>query len=163
MMRSTTFNGAVQEMDLPDGRPKRLKLVLEERGINTKGMNTKKLPDELSKDDNLQNVKMLLEEKIESRGHICLYFPKFDCELNTIEWCSCHTKKFTRAHTNATTTRLRTIVLKALNTCKTELISKFYCTCWDYIKAYDEGHTCKEVDEAVKLYKSDRRIFSEND
>ena len=30
-----------------------------------------------------------MEEYVESRGHICMYYPKFHCELNPIErvWC----------------------------------------------------------------------------
>lgn len=30
------------------------------------------------------------------------------------------------------------------------------------MKAYDEGHTCKDVDEAVKPNESHRRVFNIN-
>ena len=39
VMRSTVFNGVQQTMVLPDGRPKGLKIVLQERGIDTRGIN----------------------------------------------------------------------------------------------------------------------------
>lgn len=162
VMRDTVFNGEVQTMVLPDGRPKGLKLVLEERGVNTVGMNAEKLRDELGKHDDFRNVKTLLQEKIELRGHLCMYIPKFHCELNAIERCWCHAKKYSRAHANGTITRLRTVIPKALDTCTPDLIAKFFCTVRDYIKAYDEGHTCNGVEEAVKLYKSHRRVFNIN-
>ena len=37
-MRVTSYNGEVQEMCLPDATPKGMKMVLEERGVCTKGM-----------------------------------------------------------------------------------------------------------------------------
>ena len=49
VMHSTVFNGEVQEMVLADGRPKGMKIVLEERGINTNGMNANKMKEELNK------------------------------------------------------------------------------------------------------------------
>ena len=162
VMRNTVFNGVEQQMVLPDGRPKGLKIVLQERGIDVSGMNGQKMREELSKFDDFKNPKTLVEEKVENRGHLSKFFPKFHCELNAIERCWCHAKKHSRAHANGTITRLRTIVPQALDTCKPDLISKFFVTCRDYVQAYAEGHTCKNVDEAVKTYKSHRRVFSVN-
>ena len=39
------------------------------------------------------NSKTLLEELIESRGHICVYYPKYYCELSPIELVWCQAKK----------------------------------------------------------------------
>ena len=50
VMRDTIWNSTVQSMVLPDGTPKGLKLVLEERGVDTKGMVA---------DKNWQNTKTL--------------------------------------------------------------------------------------------------------
>ena len=36
-------------MVLPDGRPKGMKMVLQERGVDTKGMNAQKMRETLSK------------------------------------------------------------------------------------------------------------------
>ena len=93
-------------MILPDGRPKGLKLVLQERGIDVTGMNADKLREELAKIEDFKNPKTLVEEKVKSRGHLCMFFPKFHCELNAIEQCWCHAKKFSRAYANGTITRL---------------------------------------------------------
>ena len=160
IMRNTVFNGVEQTMILPDGRPKGLKLVLQERGIDVTGMNTDKMREELAKFEDFKNPKTLVEEKVESRGHLCMFFPKFHCELNAIERCWCHAKKFYRAYANGTITRLRTIVPQVLHTCKPDLICEFCVGI--YLKAYAEGHTCKNVDKAVKIYKSHRRVFSIN-
>lgn len=124
------FNGVEQTMVLPDGHPKGLRIVLEERGVNTKGMSAEKLTEELSKHDDFRCTKTLLEEKVQARCHLCMYFPKFHCELNAIERCWCHAKKYSRAYANGST-RLRTIVPKALDICTPDLISKFFCTCRD--------------------------------
>ena len=138
VMRNTVYNGIQQTMVLPDGRPKGLKIVLQERGIDIRGMNADKLREELSKFDDFKNAKTLVEEKVESRGHLCMFFPKFHCELNAIERCWCHAKKYSRSYANGTITRLRTIVPQALDTCKPDLTSKFFATCRDFLKAYAE-------------------------
>ncbi len=160
VMRDTVFNGQIQSMVLPDGQPKGMKLVLEERGVNTRGMNAAKMREELNKFDDFQKKITILEQRIESKGHICIFIPKFHCELNAIERCWCHAKKHTRAYANGSITRLRTTVPEGLNSCSKELISKFFVTCRDYLKAYREGHTYRDVDNAVKMYKSHRRVFN---
>ena len=43
IMRDTVFNGKVQQMVLSDGKPKGMKMVLQERGVDTEGMNAEKL------------------------------------------------------------------------------------------------------------------------
>lgn len=123
LMRSTEFNGIQQIMVLHDGRPKGLKMVLKERGIDIRGMNADKMREELSKFDDFKNTKTLVEEKVESREHLCMFFPKFHCELNAIERRWCHAKKYSQSYANGTITRLRTIVSQALDTCKPDLIS----------------------------------------
>ena len=44
-LRNTTWEGKEQEMTLPDGRPKGMRLVLLERGINTTGMKAADMRD----------------------------------------------------------------------------------------------------------------------
>lgn len=149
-------------MTLADGRAKGMKIILEERGINTMGMNAAKMREALSQHEDFKNQSTLVEEKVCSRGHMCIFFPKFHCEMNPIERCWCHTKKYSRAYCNGTVTRLREIVPKALSTCTTEMILKIFMTCRDYEKAYREGCTCKNVDALVREYKSHRRIYHVN-
>ena len=42
MMRDTIFNGRIERVVLPDGPPKGMKIVLQERGVDTSGMNAKR-------------------------------------------------------------------------------------------------------------------------
>ena len=63
--------------------------------------------------EDFKTKKSLLEEKVESRGHLCIFSPKFHCELNATEWVWCHAKKYSRAYANGTIAKLR-IYLKTL-------------------------------------------------
>ena len=75
LLRDTIFDGKVQKMILDDGRAKGMKTVLEERGVETKGMNADKMREALNTFEDFKNNKTLLEEKVESRGHFCVFFP----------------------------------------------------------------------------------------
>ena len=140
-MRSTVWDGAPQEMTLPDGTPKGLRIVLEERGVNTCGMNAKKMREILATHEDFSSQKTILEELVESQSHICLFLPRFHCELNPIERVWCHSKKHNRANVNGSITRLRDILPHAFDSCSPELIKKFFRTCREYEKAYHEGCT----------------------
>jgi hypothetical protein len=92
--------GKPQKMTLPDGRPKGLQRVLEERGFNIKNLRSKCSPvcpiDNqncclarlLSQQDDFKNQESRLETFIRNRGHECIFLPKFHCELNPIEMAS---------------------------------------------------------------------------
>jgi len=91
------FRGRLQKMKTEDGQAKGLQQTLEERGFKVQGMRLKCSPvcpfenDDccmarlLSKQDDFRFQESLLEQKIKSRGHICVFLPKFHCELNPIE------------------------------------------------------------------------------
>ena len=138
IMKDTVFNGQVHQMVLSDGRPKGMKMVLQERGVDTKGMNA---------------------EIVRETFYSLYFFPKFHCELNVSKRNWCHTKKYSRKYSNGTITRLQKIVPEALDTCTPELNKKFFRKTRDYLRAY-QGHTCWSVDKAVKQYKSHRWVFS---
>ena len=128
-MRDTTWQGRVQQMVYLDGRPKGMKAILEERGVNTRKMKADDMRKKLSQYPDFQNKKTLLEEYIESRGHIHMYFPKFHCELSAIERVWCHSKKHTRAYANGSIVRLRWLVPEGLDNVTTDMIKKFFRTC----------------------------------
>ena len=56
-------------------------------GFLKRGMKADKLRETLEKNPDFKNSKTLLDEEIEKRGHLCLFFPNFHCELNAIERC----------------------------------------------------------------------------
>ena len=47
IMKDTVFNGEVQKMVTDAGLPKGMKLILQERGVETKGMNAAKMRETL--------------------------------------------------------------------------------------------------------------------
>ncbi len=132
ILRDTQWNGQVQKMVLPDGQPKGLKVVLEERGVNTNGMVAQNLRETLSQFPDFSQQKTVLEEEVEARGHLCVFFPKYHCELNAIERNWCHAKQYSRANCNGSIVRLRRIVPEALETVTTELMDNFFKTCRMY-------------------------------
>ena len=154
-MRDTVWGGQIQHMVDDSAIPK---VVLEERGIDTVGMKAKEMRDMLKTFPDFKNQKTILEDYIEQRGHICMYYPKFHCELNPIERVWCQSKKYTRAYADGTITKLRKIVPDGLNSVTLEQMKKFCATCRQYERAYLEGGTGREVEERVKLYKSHRRV-----
>jgi hypothetical protein len=90
----------VQKMTTEDGRPRGLKSVLEERGYDVSKMKAKCSPvcpfenttccmaRLLSKEEDFINQPSQLETLISGAGHICIFLPKFHCELNPIEMVS---------------------------------------------------------------------------
>jgi hypothetical protein len=91
------FRGKLQKMTTETGEAKGLQQVLQERGFDVDNMKSKCSPvcaveNErccmarlMSKQDDFRLQKPLLEEKITERGHLCVFLPKFHCELNPIE------------------------------------------------------------------------------
>ena len=76
VMRDTVWGeGNVQKLVLDDGTPKGLKLVLEERGISTIGMNASTMRQQLKSYQDFQSSKTILEQFIEDRGHLCFFLP----------------------------------------------------------------------------------------
>ena len=106
--------------------------------------------------------KTILEDYIERQGHICIFYPKFHCELSPIERVWCQAKKHTRAYADGTITRLQKVVPEGLDSVTIDQMKKFFKTCRDYERAYREGGSGREVEERVKLYKSHRRVYRDN-
>ena len=161
-MRDTVWAGRVQRMVDDDGVPKGMKAVLEECGVNTEQMRADDMRTVLSFHDDFFNEKTIVEKLITDKGHKCLYLPKFHCELNPIERVWGQAKVYTRSHTNFSLAGLRSIINPGLDSVSTDLIRKYFRRVLEYERAYLEGKTAgKELEAAVKLYKSHRRIFFE--
>ena len=89
--------GKFQSMMMDSGEPKGLELTLKEQGFNVKGMQAKCKPvcpvtNEhccmawlLSHQDDFADQISMLENMITKQGHLCIFLPKFHCELNLIE------------------------------------------------------------------------------
>ena len=163
-MRNTIWSGRVQKMVNDEGILKGMKAILEERGINTSRMKADDMRTVLSFHDDFVNEKTIVEHFITDKSHTCLFLPKFHCELNPIERVWGQAKVYSRAHTNFTLVGLRAIINpSALNSVSTDLMRKFFRRVLEYERAYLEGKKAgKELEAAVKVCKSHRRIFFES-
>ena len=164
LMRDTVWVGRVQRMVFNVGNvAKGMRKVLEERGINTTTLRADDMRKILSNHDDFRNEKTLLERFLIDRGHKVIMIPKFHCELNPIERVWGQAKRYSRAYTNFTLPGLRRILPQALDSVSVTSIRKYFRKARDYEKAYSEGHAAgKEVENAVKRYKSHRRVFHED-
>jgi hypothetical protein len=161
--------GKVQKMTNRRGEPKGLQTVLKERGWDTKKFKRAKCkpvcPFEsqnccmarvLSQQDDFVNQPSMLESLIKERGHLCIFLPKFHCELNPIEmywgWCKYRyrqtsKKTFAEAKENA---------LEYLDACPTDVIRRFIQRSWRFMSVYRLGLTGNIAAWAVRKQKSHR-------
>jgi hypothetical protein len=92
------FHSKPQKMITNSGEVKGLKQMLEEWGFDLHNIWHMKCSPVcpiknteccmaclLSKQDDFHVQESLLEQKIKARGHMCIFLPKFHCELNLIE------------------------------------------------------------------------------
>jgi hypothetical protein len=101
--------------------------------------------------ENFVMAKPMLQHYIEGRGHICMFLPKFHCELNPIEILWGYAKyresfdhyiyyySFFPGYSNISNGKFATakcIVPKCLDMCNTLTIQKFFWKAWRYMDAY---------------------------
>ena len=163
IMHDTTWAGRKQTLVDSDGIPKGMKQILLERGINPVNMKADDMRVVLANHDDFRTEKTVVEHYLEGRGHTVLFIPKFHCELNPIERVWGQAKVYTRTHTNFTLQRLRQIIRPGLDSVGADLIRKYFRKALEYERAYLEGKQAgKELEQAVKVFKSHRRIFFES-
>ncbi len=73
-----------------------------------------------------------------STGHKVMYYPKFHCELNHIEYFWCDRKSWTRHHCKYNLDWLREDVLNALKQVKGSIILEYYKSCFKKMDLYRE-------------------------
>ncbi|PKC12706.1 hypothetical protein RhiirA5_372879 [Rhizophagus irregularis] len=148
-MRSTFFglNNTFQSMVFPSNhpifpnQPKGMKQILIERGLWYDGLIGHcqlcklKIDDItrtdccmhkiLSLEEDFKSQKSQLQEEIEKRGHICIFYPKYHCKLNYIEMYWGAAKRYTRENCNYTWSSLQKTVPEALDSISLITIRKF--------------------------------------
>ncbi|KAF7320910.1 hypothetical protein HMN09_00177700 [Mycena chlorophos] len=102
--------------------------------------------------------KPLLQVLIEKRGHICLFLPKFHCELNPIEMVWAELKRYFRDHADGTFPKAKKLVPKGLDRISIDTIRRFFRHCNRYRSAYQLGLNPQQAAYAVKKYSSHRRV-----
>jgi len=172
--------GLVQRMVDEQGEPKRLKCVLEERGLWRRGLRLqcRKLgTDKLLKTcllggkccargiiaDQLdfRNQKCHLQEEVEALNHQVMFYPKFHCELNFIEYVWGVTKRYTRNNCGFDIKSLRRLIPLALDSVTHQLIWKFAQKTERIMNSYRLGinYGTPEFQAVMKhKYKSHRRV-----
>lgn len=173
---NNTFQSMVFSANHPifPNQPKGMKQILIERGLWYDGLighcQLCKLKIEditrteccmrkiLSLEDDFKSQKSQLQEEIEKRGHICIFYPKYHCELNYIEMYWGAAKRYTRENCNYTWSSLQKTVPEALDSISLITIRKFARKSWRYMDIYRKGITGKVAEYAAKKYKSHRRV-----
>jgi hypothetical protein len=95
------LQGKPQKMMLPDGTAKGLEHVLSEHGFDISQIKRAKckpiclfessnccMARVLSQQEDFVNQTSMLEQVITEAGHLCMFLPKFHCELNPIKMVS---------------------------------------------------------------------------
>jgi hypothetical protein len=155
-------------------KPKGIRRILEERGLWIQGL-VKQCdackshvfdPTKpqccavriLSQQSDFASQKNHLQEIIEAAGHMCIFYPKFHCELNFIESFWGDAKRYSRLHCDYTFKSLKEIVPRALESVTLTKIRRFARRSIRYMSAYEQGLSGKAAVFAVKKYRSHRRV-----
>jgi hypothetical protein len=175
-MRDTVFNGAVQKMVHLNGEQKGMKTILIERGLYRDGLKKvcrdcikKKLREQNTRIDccglkilelqpDFESQKGIIQEIIEERGHMVIFYPKFHCELNFIEMYWGAAKRYTRENCDYTWDGLKRTVNLALDSVPISSIRRYARRSFRYMDAYRKGLTLNAAEYAVKKYRSHRKI-----
>lgn len=183
-------NKVTQRMWFEDGDgkaiPKGLKQILTERGIWRGGLKLEckeKWKDSEGKEhtrrscvkgavdccarvlmasqQDFQEQKGMLEEEVLKRGHLVLFFPKFHCECNWIEYFWGDLKRRTREQCDYSWDGLKRTVPRVLESTDKMRIWRWYRKSTRIISAYREGlvYGTKEFQER---YKSHRRVKAQD-
>jgi len=164
----------VNHPEFPD-QPKGMKQVLQERDLWINGL-IMKCRDRcvvgsvnccakrlLEVEPDFREQCSLVQEVIEAAGHLCIFLPKFHCELNFIEYFWGAIKKYLRDHCDYTFTTLQENLPKALGSVVVETIRKWEHRTWRWLEAYGDGLAAREAQLHVqkfssRKYKSHRRV-----
>jgi hypothetical protein len=156
--------------------PKGVKKILEERGIwPDSGLRldcaSRKLKKDrqheghtccacrlLSTQPDFLEQKGRLQEEVERRGHLCLFFPKYHCELNWIEYFWGRAKWYTRQNCKYTWPALLRTVPDAFTSIPSYLILKYWWKTLRILHAYRDGYKYGTAQFTEKVYRSHHRI-----
>ncbi|OAV86088.1 hypothetical protein PTTG_30087 [Puccinia triticina 1-1 BBBD Race 1] len=102
----------------------------------------------------------LLQTIIEEAGHICLFLPKFHCELNPIElfWAYVKSDYQRLSHKCSTWKQYQALFEISRRSCPLSTIRKFFRKIDRQHSAYALGLTGPAAQRAMKKYSSHRRI-----
>src|SRR6266498_6133701 len=117
----------------------------------------------LEQESDFQKQKSLVQEVIEAAGHLCIFLPKFHCELNFIEFFWGLVKRYLHEHCDYSYDGLTANLPDALASVDISTIQKWEHHMIWWMDAYRGGKDAKEAQIEVKnfssrKYTSHRRI-----
>ena len=152
-----SLTGEIQAMVQPDGTPKGLQMVLQERGLWRPRLRVQcRRPDGkknkqclnggtccaralIAQESDFKAQKSRLEEEVQLTGHLVHFFPKYHCELNFIEYYWGAAKHYARQRCGYHIKALRKMVPECLNSVKPTLIWKYWARTERMMRVYREG------------------------
>jgi hypothetical protein len=157
------------------GLPKGMKEVIKERGLwPARGVSMECRicdPDSenccatriLQRQSDFMAQRSLVRETIEERGHLCIFLPKYHCELNPIEFFWGAVKRYLRENCNYTYEGLKTNMPLALASVSISTIRKWFHRMNRWMEAYRGNLGAREAQFEVRKhssrqYKSHRRV-----
>ena len=164
VMRDGWWGGKVQKINDSRGVPKGLRMILEERGVNTHKMKAEQMREVLGSHPDFKYEKSRIERLLtEDHGHIVYMLPKFHCELNPIERVWAQAKRYSKAYCKYSIQSLRNTIIPALDSVTFESMQKHFRKVRHYMFGYLEGIPGgSDLEKLVKKYKkeikSHRRI-----
>lgn len=165
-----------QRMTLPDGTPKGLKIVLMERGLwpsNRRlltqcsvksGTGKSKLKKEclnggtccaralMANEPDFACQKSEIQETIEALGHCVIFYPKYHCELNFIEYFWGTAKQYARANCGYSYQDLKKMVPEALDSVPKTRIWKYWARSNRMMEAYRAGIVYGSEEFKIQVY-----------
>jgi len=116
----------------------------------------------LSQQPDFKAQRNAIEELLASRGHLCIFLPKFHPELNCIERYWSRVKWHARQYCDGTLRGLKKTADESLvmspETCDLPQIRRYFRTAWRWIDAYSRGLDGKLAEYAVRKSKSHRCV-----
>lgn len=162
-----------QEMVFPPNHPeypnqaKGMKQVLLERGLwkSSLKMKCSDKPCEtdspdcccrriLERQPDFVEQTSLVQETIEAAGHLCIFLPKFHCELNFIEFFWGAVKRYLREHCDYTFDTLKENMPTALHSVELNTIRRWEHRMIRWMTAYRGGMGAKDAQLQVKKFSS---------
>ena len=176
-----TAQTMVYDQDHPfyPGQAKGMYVVAQERGLIKEGTKPKGKCDDckssaaivndqrrddcclhrmLSLENDFAAEVSILVKIIESRGHRCLFLPKFHCELNPIECAWGDAKRFCRTNYDGSWANLQKRVPEALDAIPIARIRRWFRLADRFLDSYRKGLTGRLADFATRKYRSHRRL-----